>query len=100
MTATLIDRIAETEAQVQLPDGRTLSYAVLGDADAERTLVVLDGPGSRGLARAAADAATAAGIRLIAPDRPGFMGSTPKPGRTFADVAADVIALCDDLGAE
>jgi pimeloyl-ACP methyl ester carboxylesterase len=88
-----MDRIPEKDSQVQLADGRTLSYAVLGDQEAARTVVVLDGPGSRGLARAAADAASDRGVRLIAPDRPGFLRSTPHPGRTFASVAQDVLAI-------
>jgi pimeloyl-ACP methyl ester carboxylesterase len=89
----------ERSAELRLPDGRALSYAVLGDPDAAATVVVLDGPGSRGLARAASPDARRQGVRLIAPDRPGFLGSTPRPGRTFADVADDLVALADHLGA-
>lgn len=37
------------------------------------------------------------GIRLIAPDRPGYGLSDPQPGRSFADGAADVAALMDHL---
>ncbi|MGK9458879.1 alpha/beta fold hydrolase [Streptomyces sp. G6] len=36
----------------------------------------------------------ALGIRLVSVDRPGLGASTPAPGRTFADFAADVRALC------
>ncbi len=82
-----------------LPDGRTLSYAALGAASGP-AIVVLDGPGSRGLARALAPAAQDLGLRLIAPDRPGFGGSTPKPGREIADWPADHAALLDALGLE
>jgi len=89
----------ELDAAIELADGRTLSYGVVGDPDGAATVVVLDGPGSRGLARAAGPAAAERGLRLIAPDRPGFGRSTPRPGRTFADVAADVLALADALGA-
>jgi pimeloyl-ACP methyl ester carboxylesterase len=35
-------------------------------------------------------------VRLLAPDRPGFMGSTPQPGSTFAGVARDVLALAPE----
>jgi pimeloyl-ACP methyl ester carboxylesterase len=72
----------ELEAAIELAGGRTLSYGVLGDPDGAATVVVLDGPGSRGLARAAGPAAAERGLRLIAPDRPGFGRSTPRPGRT------------------
>src|SRR4051794_36064573 len=93
-----MDRIPEHEGELRLPDGRSLSYALLGAAAPAPTVVVLDGPGSRGLARAAAEAASGAGLQLVAPDRPGFMGSTARPGRAFADVAQDVLALVDQLG--
>jgi pimeloyl-ACP methyl ester carboxylesterase len=91
---------SERVAELRLADGRALSYAVYGDPEAVTTVLVLDGPGSRGLARGAADAAGRLGLRLIAPDRPGFLGSSPHPGRTFASVAADVLALADHVGAE
>jgi pimeloyl-ACP methyl ester carboxylesterase len=38
------------------------------------------------------------GLRLISYDRPGYGGSTPQPGRTVADCAADVRAICAELG--
>jgi pimeloyl-ACP methyl ester carboxylesterase len=38
------------------------------------------------------------GLRIIAPDRPGYGNSDPKPGRTLLDWADDVIALADRLG--
>ena len=63
-------------------------------------MVVLDGPGSRGLAQAAAPLAAEQGIRLVAPDRPGFGGSTPAPAHGIADWPADHAALLDALGVE
>jgi len=42
--------------------------------------------------------ATRRGLRLISYDRPGYGGSTPHPGRTVADCAADVRAICEALG--
>src|SRR3954465_13926302 len=71
-----------------------LSHATYG-AESGPTVLVLDGPGSRGLARAAAPAAEALGIRPIAPARPGFRGSPPAPGRRIADLVPDVLALVD-----
>ncbi len=61
-------------------------------------LVHFGTPNSRHLyAPVAADAA-ARGLRLIGYDRPGYGGSTPQPGRTVADGAADVRAICAELG--
>lgn len=89
----------EQQAILDLPGGRRLSYALLGAAGGP-AVVVLDGPGSRGLARAAADSAAEHGIQLVAPDRPGFFDSSPVPGRTIGDWAADHAALLDALGIE
>jgi len=40
------------------------------------------------------------GVRLIAPDRPGFGRSDPQPGRALTDWPVDVAALADALGLE
>lgn len=39
-----------------------------------------------------------AGIRLVAPDRPGMGGSDFQPGRGFRHWPADIVALADSLG--
>jgi len=88
----------EREAELELPDGRRLSYAMHGPAEGP-LVVVLDGPGSRGLARAAAPAAGQLGLRLVAPDRPGFAGTTQIDGDRIAAWPADHAALLDALGA-
>jgi pimeloyl-ACP methyl ester carboxylesterase len=46
------------------------------------------------------DDVIARGARLICYDRPGYGGSTPMPGRTVADAAADSEAIMDTLGVE
>lgn len=45
-------------------------------------------------------AARDVGLRLVNYSRPGYGDSTPQPGRSVADAAADVAALLDFLGAE
>ena len=93
------DRALTNEAQLELPDGRRLGYTTYG-ADSGPLVVVLDGPASRGLARASAPAAAGLGIRLVAPDRPGVRASTPAPDRGIADWPSDHAALLDALGAQ
>jgi pimeloyl-ACP methyl ester carboxylesterase len=39
-------------------------------------------------------------VRYLMADRPGFGGSTRKPGRGIADIADDLVALLDHLGIE
>jgi pimeloyl-ACP methyl ester carboxylesterase len=55
-------------------------------------------PGSRLDFAANAAAATAAGVRVIAVDRPGMGGSDPQPNRKVLDWPGDVTALADSLG--
>jgi pimeloyl-ACP methyl ester carboxylesterase len=91
---------AIAQRTVQTPDGRTLAVEEAGDPGGRPVLVHNGTPNSRHLyAPAAADAASR-GLRLIGYDRPGYGGSTPQPGRTVADCAADVRAICAGLGIE
>jgi pimeloyl-ACP methyl ester carboxylesterase len=89
---------AVTQRTARTPDGRTLAIEEGGDLAGRPVLVHNGTPNSRHLfAPAAADAA-ARGLRLIGYDRPGYGGSTPQPGRTVAGCAADVRAICAELG--
>jgi pimeloyl-ACP methyl ester carboxylesterase len=88
--------IAEQEDRLELRSGRSLGYALYG-ARHGPAVFVLDGPGSRGLARSAAKTAGELGLRLIAPDRPGFGASTADPGRSFLSWSSDFVALADAL---
>jgi pimeloyl-ACP methyl ester carboxylesterase len=45
-------------------------------------------------------AAQIRGLRVILAARPGYEGSTPRPGRRVVDVAEDTAAVRDELGAE
>ena len=83
--------------ELVLPDGRAISYGLYGAHDGP-LVVVLDGPGSRGMGRGMGPAAERLGIKLLVPDRPGFGRSTPTPHGSFATVANDLIALVDGLG--
>ena len=89
---------AGRDDQARLPDGRTLAYGLYGAADGP-LIVVLDGPGSRGLGRAAASRAETLGLTLLVPDRPGFGQSTPAPARSITGVALDLLALVHSLDA-
>jgi len=82
---------------VELPDGRDLSYAEYGDP-AGRPVFAFHGViGSRLLWSLCDAAAADRGIRLVAPDRPGFGGSEFQRGRSILDWPADVCALADHL---
>jgi pimeloyl-ACP methyl ester carboxylesterase len=84
---------------VKTPDGRTLAVQDAGDRDGRPVMVHVGTPGGRRLygPRTLADAERRQ-LRLITYDRPGYGGSTPQPGRSMADCAGDVRAICDALG--
>jgi pimeloyl-ACP methyl ester carboxylesterase len=85
---------------LQLSDGRRLAYAEYGDPQGLPVLFFHGTPGSRRIARWADAAARRRGIRLIAPDRPGFGLSDFQPGRTLGAWPGDVIELADALQIE
>lgn len=87
-----------TPRTITLPDGRTLGFDDVGDADGTPVLFVHGTPDSR-RARHPDDAIAAQlGIRLVAVDRPGFGASTVDPAATLGSVADDLVALADALG--
>lgn len=82
---------------VTLPDGRELGYAETGDPDGVPVLAFHGVPSGR-LGAAVFDAAAReAGVRIIAPERPGVGVSDPLPGRELADWPTDAAALLDAL---
>jgi pimeloyl-ACP methyl ester carboxylesterase len=83
-----------------LPDGRALAYTTIGAVDGPVVCYQHGAPGSRRELLGLDDGFAAAGVRVVTPDRPGYGGSTPHPGRTTAGWADDVAALADELGAD
>jgi pimeloyl-ACP methyl ester carboxylesterase len=81
-------------------DGRTIEVHAGGDPDGLPVLVHHGTPGEGSLYRPHVDDAHMRGIRLIGYDRPGYGGSSPRPGRSVADCALDVEAIADALGLE
>jgi pimeloyl-ACP methyl ester carboxylesterase len=69
-----------------------------GDPDGRPVLVHGGTPNSRHLYGGWIADAEKKGIRLISYDRPGYGGSTPRPGHTVASGAHDVRAIAEALG--
>jgi pimeloyl-ACP methyl ester carboxylesterase len=86
------------ERVVQTADGRILAVEESGDLDGRPVLVHMGTPNSRRLYGPNVADAAERGLRLISYDRPGYGGSAPRPGRTIADCAGDVRAICAALG--
>ena len=88
-----------THHSLCLPDGRNLSYAEYGVADGEPVLFFHGAPGSRrSIFTYMAEAAVQCGIRLIAPERPGYGLSDLLNERSVHDWTADVLILTNALG--
>lgn len=83
---------------VHIPDGRRLAVEDYGDPAGRPVLVHMGTPNSRYLYGPNVRDAAERGLRLIGYDRPGYGQSSPQPGRTVADCADDVRAICAELG--
>ncbi len=88
----------KTTATIRLPGDRILAYTEWGDPQGFPTFYFHGTPGSRLEGAFPDHAAARRGLRLIAPDRPGYGRSTFQPDRRFRDWPADVCALADALG--
>ena len=82
---------------VTTADGRTLALELGGDPAGLPILAHNGSPNTRHLYGPWLEDAGEHGIRLICYERPGYGGSTPQPGRTVADCAADVRAIAEAL---
>lgn len=83
--------------ETRLADGRVLEHLAFGDPDGRPVVLFPGTPATAGCGALVADAAAAAGVRLIAISRPGYGASSPSsPG--LAGVARDTLELLDRLG--
>ena len=81
-------------------DGRNIDFLVAGPADG-LPLVLHEGtPVGLVLYPPTVQAARIRGLRVVIAARPGYEGSTPRPGRRVVDVTEDIAAILDELGAD
>jgi pimeloyl-ACP methyl ester carboxylesterase len=85
---------------MELPDGRELAWLETGKPRGFPVFVFHGTPGSRLQVSFDPAAMASAGVRCIAPDRPGYGHSSFQRNRTLRDWAADVAALADHLEVE
>lgn len=83
---------------VTLPDGRSMAYGDYGAPDGIPLIGMHGTPGSRLMFSIADAQARDLGIRLLAPERPGFGISSYHRGRTLASFARDTAIFADRLG--
>jgi pimeloyl-ACP methyl ester carboxylesterase len=89
---------ARVDTAIRLRSGRQLGYAEYGRRDGWPVMFFHGFPGSRYEGRLLDTAARRWGLRVIAPDRPGFGLSDFKPGRRMTSWPVDVAELADRLG--
>lgn len=93
--------VASREHQThRLADGRRLGFAEYGAMDGYPVFAFHGTPGSRLMFQLADAPARQRGLRLIAPERPGYAFSSVQPARALADWPDDVAELAGHLGIE
>ncbi len=93
----MADGVAIGSKEVRLADGRLLEVTDVGAGDV--ALLHIEGTPSGATVYASdVEAARARGLRYILYARPGYAGSTRRPGRSVADFVADARELLDRLG--
>lgn len=92
-------RVADTQL-FELEDGRELAWIEYGAVDGSPVMAFHGSGGTRHHFASQADVAAGKGVRLIAPDRPGYGHSTYDPRRTYETWTCDVARLADHLGLE
>ena len=82
---------------LRLPDDRVLAWYEFGDPTGVPCIYVPGTPESGLAGGCYHSAASAAGVRWISVDKPGYGHSDPQPGRRLIDWPLDVSALADHL---
>lgn len=88
------------DSHIRLEDGRVLAYTDLGVTEGPCLFFFHGAPMSRLHLVGMADRFAARGLRVVSPDRPGYGGSSPQPGRSMAEWPRDVATLADRLDIE
>ncbi len=85
------------DTSVMLVDGRSLAYTDLGSLNSPLVMYFHGAPTSRLDLAPLEGALSDLDVRVVSPDRPGYGGSSPQPGRGIDDWPLDVAALADRL---
>jgi pimeloyl-ACP methyl ester carboxylesterase len=88
------------ESEITSPDGRVLAYTELGSPQGPVVVHCHGAPSSRLELTYFDEAFAERGVRVVTIDRPGYGGSSSRPGRRVADWPADAAAVADELGVD
>jgi pimeloyl-ACP methyl ester carboxylesterase len=99
-TREVEDGLDYEDGELELRDGRTLAWRWWGPEGGKPVLRIQGTPGSRLSRHPNPRIQLDLGVRYLQADRPGYGGSTRKPGRGIADFADDLAQLLDAHGLE
>lgn len=85
---------------IPMPDGRNLEVLIDGEPGDPVLFFHSGTPSAATPYRLLSEAVAERNLCLVTASRPGYGDSTPRPGRRVSDVADDVRAVLDGLGAE
>ena len=88
------------EHRIRSRDGRNLAVAEWGDPEGVAVFALHGTPGGRISCWTDPGIYARHGLRRFTLDRPGYGESTRQPGRTVADIVADIEVIADELGVE
>lgn len=94
------DGVAFEDGVITLRDGRELAWRWWGEDGGIPILRLQGTPGSRLYRNHNPQVQRELGVRYLMADRPGYGGSSRKPGRGVADMADDLVQLLDMHGLE
>jgi pimeloyl-ACP methyl ester carboxylesterase len=89
-----------TSRMVELIGGRVIEVLSDGPEDGMPMVFQNGTPTAAMLFPPMVEIAAARGLRTVTYSRPGYAGSTARPGRSVADAVGDVAALLDAIGAD
>ncbi|TMF40354.1 MAG: alpha/beta hydrolase [Chloroflexi bacterium] len=92
------DGVVFEDGLLELSDGREMAWRWWGDPDGKPVFRIQGTPSSRLQRNPDASVQRNLGVRFLMADRPGYGGSTRKPGRGIADIADDYAQLLDAHG--
>lgn len=83
-----------------MPDGRDIDVLTTGPEDGFPLVIHGGTPSGLVAGSSLTRAAAERGLRCVRAARPGYEGSTPRPGRRVCDVPPDIAVVLDALGAD